>query len=668
MSFRPPAVPLVTIDPYFSIWSCADHLADDHTRHWTGRRHAMLGVARIDGQPFRFMGRAGLDEPSAAAEPPAMAQAGLAVTPLSSLYRFEAAGVALDVRFTTPLLLDDLDLLSRPASYVTFQAHATDGRPHALRLYLDAAGELAVNTPDQAVTWGRRTLSDGSEALFVGTEEQPILGAVGDNRRIDWGYFYLVAPGNQTAATMRILSASSRSSWLETGRLPESDAARMPRAAGDDAPLLACQLDLGQVGTEGASAFLVLAYDDVFSVEYFGTRLPAYWRRNGLTTDQMLMAAVRDHTAVLARCAARDDALTREAVAAGGDKYGQICAMAYRQAIAAHKLVQGGQGELLFFSKECFSNGCMGTVDVSYPSVPLFLLHNPELVKGMLRPIFRYSVTEAWPFPFAPHDVGCYPKANGQVYDSGDIAQQMPVEECGNMLIMATATYLADGDASLIQANWDLLTTWADYLAENGFDPGNQLCTDDFAGHLARNANLSIKAIVGIGSYALLCDRLGHADSAARYRQIAVRLAAEWEQKDRADAHYKLTFDGPAESWSIKYNLLWDVVFGLGLFPAEIAQREIVHYLTRINRYGLPLDSRATYTKADWLVWVAALAERREDWDALIAPLWDMLNESSSRVPFTDWYDTVTGRQEHFQHRSVVAGVWAKVLQARGLR
>ena len=118
--------------------------------------------------------------------------------------------------------------------------------------------------------------------------------------------------------------------------------------------------------------------------------------------------------------------------------------MAYRQVVAAHKLAVDENGEILWVSKECFSNGCAATVDVSYPSIPLFLLYNPELVKGMMRPIFRYAASDAWPFDFAPHDAGQFPLLNGQVYANGtDPKDQMPVEECGNMLVMMAAVCLA---------------------------------------------------------------------------------------------------------------------------------------------------------------------------------------------------------------------------------
>src|SRR5208337_1062287 len=53
---RAPATPLITHDPYFSIWSATDNPADSETTHWTGSAQPIAGIARIDGKSFRFMG------------------------------------------------------------------------------------------------------------------------------------------------------------------------------------------------------------------------------------------------------------------------------------------------------------------------------------------------------------------------------------------------------------------------------------------------------------------------------------------------------------------------------------------------------------------------------------------------------------------------------------
>lgn len=232
------------------------------------------------------------------------------------------------------------------------------------------------------------------------------------------------------------------------------------------------------------------------------------------------------------------------------------------------------------------------------------------------------------------------------------------------MLLMAAAVCKYEGDTDFAREHWEPLTAWAGYLLQHGLDPDNQLCTDDFAGHLAHNANLSIKAILGIAAYSYMCDQLGLQDGAS-YLAAAQNMANEWISMAEAGDHYKLTFDSANDSWSMKYNLVWDRLLELNLFPKEVAAQELEYYKHKQNRYGLPLDSRDTYTKADWLVWCASMSATQSQFEALIAPLWDFMNETSARVPVTDWYDTMSGKQMNFQNRSVVGGFFIQLLMSR---
>ena len=294
----------------------------------------------------------------------------------------------------------------------------------------------------------------------------------------------------------------------------------------------------------------------------------------------------------------------------------------------------------------------------------MFLLYNTELLRGMLRPIFRYASTAEWCFDFAPHDCGRYPILNGQFYSEGiDPSCQMPVEECGNMLTVVCASCLMDGDMSFLREHRQVLDLWAGYLVKTGADPENQLCTDDFAGHLAHNCNLSIKAIVALALYAKTLEAMG--EDGAAYRSAAQDMAAVWVEKAaNGDGSYRLAFDRPG-TFSMKYNMIWDKLFGLNLFPESLYQSETQSYLSHINAYGLPLDNRADYTKSDWLVWCASLSEDREYFEQMIHPLWLTYHCSPSRVPMTDWYSTITSLQVSFQNRTVQGGLFIKILKEK---
>src|SRR5215213_1455953 len=653
---RPPAVPLVTHDPYFSIWSMSDRLADERTKHWTGAFNGMVGMLRIDGKPYRFMGQ------SYSPLPPPMKQMGVQVLPTRTLYQFEAAGVRLSLTFMSPLLPDDLEVMSRPTTYVTFDAQAVDGRTHQVSLYFDCTAELVVNTTDQKVIWSRPKVDDLS-VLSFGSQEQRALDKFGDDLRIDWGYAYLVVPPSPGKSDVIAWNRVTRGHFIANSPMPSVDDLQMPRAVKDELPVLATTFDLGSVTPTPVSRHLILAYDDIYSVEYFKRKLRPYWRRANTDTSTLLRSAVRDYAALKQRCETFDSELMADLTKAGGQQYAQLAALAFRQTIAAHKLTADWDGTPLFFSKENFSNGSIGTVDVTYPSSPFFLLFNPELLKAQLRPVLDYARSPRWRFSFAPHDLGTYPLANGQTYGGGEQSErdQMPVEESGNMLLMIAALSKAEGNASFAESYWPLLTKWADYLRDKGLDPENQLSTDDFAGHLAHNTNLSLKAILALGSFATLCEMLNKKAEATRYRDIAAAMARQWTSMADDSDHYRLAFDKPG-TWSQKYNLVWDKLLGLNLFAREVSRREIAYYKGKQNRYGLPLDNRETYTKLDWIVWTATLAESQEDFDAFIRPLYRFAGETMSRVPLTDWYDTIDARQKGFQARSVVGGVYIKML------
>jgi Domain of unknown function (DUF4965)/Domain of unknown function (DUF5127)/Domain of unknown function (DUF1793)/Domain of unknown function (DUF4964) len=652
-SFRPPAVPLVTHDPYFSIWSMSDALNGGPTRHWTGKPQRLVGLIRIDGTVFRWMG----DAPRMTA---ALPQVSLSLTPLHTVYRFAGQGISLAVNFLSPLLPNDLNVMSRPVTYVTMTVRSEDGGAHSVQLLLTADTHLAVDRDTQEVVWSRSRLKEMT-VLRAGDFEQPVLQKSGDDLRIDWGYLLLAVPDQAGTSVSTQLSDAVESEFTD-GKALSVDDIDMPRRA-DRRTWLASTFDLGQIGSTASSRHVLLAYDDLYSIEFLNRRMRPYWRRNGMTIDQLLEKAEEDYDSLEKKSQQLDADLVADLHNIGGDAYAEVAALAFRQTIAAHKLVADVDGQPMFFPKENFSNGCISTVDVIYPSSPFFLLFNPGLLKAQLEPLMEYSVTGRWKFPFAPHDLGTYPKANGQVYGGGErtIENQMPVEESGNMLLMFAALTKIQGNASYADHYWPQLQQWAEFLRKEGMDPDNQLSTDDFAGHLAHNANLSIKAILALGGYSSLADMTGRKSEATTYRQLAKDMAGRWVQMAQDGDHYKLAFDKPG-TWSQKYNLVWDRILGLNLLPAEVAKTEIHFYEGHLNRFGLPLDSRRDYTKLDWEVWTATLTDNRDQFNSLIAPLQHFVDESPSRVPLTDWYSTADGKQSGFQARSVVGGVYIPLL------
>lgn len=795
---RAPAYPLITHNPYSSIWSFGDELNQSNTKHWTGADHSLIGMIKVDGEIYRFLGRetvafrpilgasddegynlsytesepaAGWMDPefddrgwSSGAAPfghdkgavntnwssddlwarrtftleeidfdkfylklnhddnievylngeeifqtsgwterieyfpmeeslteklkvgenilaihiantaggswldvglvaeespmeeinviPAE-QLSVELNATQTIYQFACGNVDVTATFTSPLLMDNLDVFARPISYVSYKVQANDQASHEVDLYFGASSNIAVNSPDQEVQ-AQKYASNSLDFLKAGTVKQPILEKKGDNVRIDWGYMYVAVP-ESAQATQYISSA---------------DRAIMPFASSTEAPsqeneegkglVLNTIVPLGAVGNTAKEQVFLLGYDELYAVQYFNQNLKPWWKLDDSNTMEKEMAeAAADYPDVIRQCEDFDEEMYEEAVAAGGEKYADLCELAYRQAIAAHTLVESPEGELLFLSKENMSNGSINTVDVTYPSAPLFLVYNPDLLKGMLNGIFYYSESGRWDKPFAAHDLGTYPIANGQTY-GGD----MPVEESGNMLILTGVIAKVEGNADYAQKHWETLTTWAEYLEEHGFDPENQLSTDDFAGHLARNANLSVKAIMGLALYGELAGMLGKEDVEKKYVDVARDMARRWMELADDGDHYTLAFEEQG-TWSQKYNLVWDKILDLDIFPKSVREKEIDFYLSKQQEYGLPLDNRETYTKSDWVLWTATLADSEEDFKALVAPVWKYANETSDRVPVSDWHRTTDAKVMNFRARSVVGGYFIKLLEMK---
>ncbi len=624
MLLRPPAIPLITIDPYFSVWSPNETINFAPTEFWSGKQNSILGVAYIDGERYTFLGyhRDYLK----------LTQKSLSYDAFSTTAIFENEKIILKAVFTSALLPQNYEILTRPVSYLNVTWESKDGNEHNVKLDVAVSEELCLQKAWQNDVLIEETpFSNNLKGLRMGNVEQKPLHESGDDICIDWGYVHIAVDGSNTSVFENDIESRSHI-----------------HAVAEPA--------------ENEKTLFLFAYDDIESMEYFGKRLKSYWNKDGKTILKAIEEAAEDYDEVCTMCNNFSSKLYDDAVKSGGEKYADILLLSLRQVMAAHKLVLDENGDILFISKECWSNGCAATVDVSYPSTPLFLLYNTELVKGMLRPIYKYALSDAWTFDFAPHDAGQYPLINGQVYGENKLKYQMPVEECGNMLIMETNIALAENDVSFAQEHIDILEKWSKYLIEYGADPGNQLCTDDFAGHLAHNVNLSIKAIMGIAGFSRILDRLGETDEAQRMMSIAKDYAKSLvKNAANDDGSFRLAYDKPG-TFSLKYNSIWDKIWKTDLFPKEFYQGEIERYKKEMLTFGVPLDSREKYTKSDWLVWAACLSESKEDFEHLVHPLWNAYNTMRTRVPMTDWYFCDTSHMRGFQHRTVQGGLFIRFM------
>ncbi len=658
---RPPAIPLVVRSPYLSTWLPADNLPGTWPTFWTGRITAMAGLATIDGTSFLFLGAPSLPNTNPF---PTMRQLSVTTTATKSEFVLEQAGVELTVSFLSPVEPGDLKRQSQPLSYIAISARGIDGKRHKVSVYFDISGEWAAADSGRSITWDEQRYSGSGTNLISLTYAQSAPRVLAEDAdTAEWGTV-VVSSEDRSGLSWQIgADTDVRSQFVGKGALLDTVDQRKPRPINDHYPVFGFALDLGSVRHSRSAPFLVsIGHVREPAINYLGEQLPPLWKSYYPTWQAMVAAFHADFPAAVQRTGRLDQKIHRDATRAGGADYAALCALSLRQAYAGTELVSRN-GRPWAFLKEISSDGNVSTIDVTYPCMPVFLYADPAYLGMILAPTLDYVENHGYPKTFAPHDLGSnYPNATGHLNGTGE--EDMPVEESANMLIM-TAAYLARmpaaSQAAFATAHYPILKQWAEYLVDNALDPNLQNQTDDFTGFIAHSVNLALKGIIGIGAMSQIATMAGNKADSAGYLATAHSYISQWRQKatDAAGDHLKLAYDQDG-TWSLKYNGYADRLLGLHLIPASVAAVEARWYLSRASTYGVPLDIRHQYTKADWELWTAAwLKDHAEIRDVLVAGVYAFANTSAQRVPMTDWYDTVTDRQVGFQARPVVGGFFA---------
>ena len=647
------AYPLFVKDPYFSLWANTETVNESAPVFWVGNKKILNGYIIVDGKRYDFLGEGNGN----------LRQTAIRTRGYETICSFTCETFDLEIRFVSPLFIDDLETLSCPVCYLVYNVSSKKEMKNAT-VHFEAEERVCYDTAFDAErkekTATTLTKYKGFECASIGLLRQTPLSCCNDACGTDSGYWYV------SGQECRIEERAGRKFICAQNKFTEH-------------------------------GFFMLGCDDIVSINYFGRPLVGYWFYDGKTMSDALQCAFDGAESVFRRCNEYYERYFAE-WSAYGDDYVTICNAALVQTIGAHKLTRDYlTGDVLFLSHECGSGACTATADVSYPSAPLFLRYNPELLRGMLYPIFEFARKKVWPFPFAPHDAGVYPLVYGQqyalkydgkyaknfsaetgkftvakVYDSYanaeyyDPEKQMPVEESSNMLILTYAAYRMDGDATLIKKQFDLLTKWADYLKENGNAVENQLTTDDFCGRKANSVNLAVKATIALRAYAEMCAMNG-CDGTV-FKEKSDWLVSKIVSCGEKYGHLPASFDTDGTTYSLKYNLAFDLFFGFHLFPDKIYRREADCYRNHMEKYGVRLYSDVNCTKSDWLIFVACFIDDDTYRKEIFAAIVRYMQETTHRVPFPDWYDTQLLDKDEtglFRNRSVQGGVFMPLLMKK---
>jgi hypothetical protein len=621
----------------------------------------MAGIARIDGSPFVFLGLPTGLTPAA----PAMGFVSQILTPTKTEVVFAAGGVALTVDFLSPVEPGNLQRQSAPLGYVTATAASTDGAKHAVSVYFDISGEWAHGDSTQSIVWARETVAHTGGNLvvqsFTPASPQPLAEA---NQSAAWGTAFVAA--DASAVTTAIgQDTVVRSMATSMGTLDGSIDTNMPRAIDAQWPVLGFAFQLGTVGaTPSTPATLVIGNERDPAISYLGAPVSPLWKAYWSTWEAMVADAYDDGPAATARAAVLDSRVVSDARSLGGDNYAALCTLGLRQAFGGTQLV-GTAAKPWLMLKEISSDGNVSTVDVVYPTSPVWLYTNPLLLKLMLDPLLAYAETGGWPKLYAEHDLGsAYPVASGH---NDGVEEDMPIEETANMLILmaAYAQRAKPADAAAYAtAHYTTAKQWGDYLVANTLDPACQNQTDDFTGHICHSVNLALKGIVGVGAMSILSGFAGDGAAQKSYLAQAQSLIGSWATmaQDGSGEHLLLEYDVMGQ-WSLKYNALYDRILGLNLIPAAVMQEETSWYASQAQPFGIILDPRNSYTKTDWTLWAAGAVDDPSLQKTLVDSVYAFATTSSARVPFGDWYCVQNGPNAS-DNSMCVAGAW-KGFQAR---
>lgn len=403
-----------------------------------------------------------------------------------------------------------------------------------------------------------------------------------------------------------------------------------------------------------------------------------------------MLFVYNDYPTINAMADALDAKIAVDSIKAGGQDYLTLTSLSLRQVFGALQFT-GTPDRPLIFIKEISSNSDIQTVDVIFPAHPALLYLNPALLRYLLDPLFENQESGRYPKTSAIHDLGTFPVARG--YPHGN-DEEMPLEECGNMIIMALAYAQRTGDLGYLAAHYAILRTWAGYLIEEALVPQYQLSTDDFAGKLANQTNLALKGIIALEAMAQISkllatspssspssliaaavaasrargSSLSYADDALQYSSVAASYMTQWQTIGAINhrgsgrqrlPHATLSYDDP-DSHGLLYNLFADRLLDTKLVPHEVYDMQARWYPTVALRHGVPLDTRHRYTKADWMMFCAAATMpppelsgdgRTAEDDAVALATRDMfiskmaawVSETRTHRAMTDLYDAETG-------------------------
>lgn len=529
----------------------------------------------------------------------------------------------LTLSFLSPITPTSTLRQSLPASYLTIHVKGS----FEIAIYVDLNGQWVSGDRRSNIVWSlKESENEDSSNLktFKFKKEQELLFTEhGD--QAEWGELHFTGPSDVKHECGT--SADLRHSFGKSGSLKNKIDDKF-RSIMDEEPVFAFskRFNLSSNSSDTSvredSVLFTIAHIQDPVTQYASARgltlMRPLWKSYFYSNEDMISFHYNDYKHAFALAANYSAQVAKDAYASGSDNYKEIVELSARQVMGATSF-SGTPDNPLLFLKEISSNGNCQTVDVIFPSFPFFLYTNPRWLAYLLEPLLEHMGSGQYPNQYTMHDLGAhFPNITGHP-DGND--EYMPVEECGDIIIMglALASSLVHGVGHAANSIWSTLgtvknaeflnnlpdtvspfalpveletrdsifglddqwggvtseqqarkwlsrsyklwTQWTGYLVDFSLEPHNQLCTDDFAGWLALQTNLALKGIIGIRAMSEISHIVGEKEDAKYYLNVSQTYIEKWEQygMSRDGGRAKLAYDWYG-SWTTLYSLYADAI------------------------------------------------------------------------------------------------------------
>ncbi|PQE16239.1 putative glutaminase protein [Rutstroemia sp. NJR-2017a WRK4] len=649
----PPSYPLAVRNPYLSAWipgPLVSNIGSSNAQFWAGQNLIWSVIARVDNVTYNLFGVA---SPGSGTKYGSITSAKYTAT--HSIFNITAGNVSFGLDFFSPVSTGNYLRQSLPFSYLTVTSSSS--APANVQVYSDIGGSWTGQTTSSSWTFTKQDttsmfgITANGRARYSESSDQALWGEA----------IYASQPSSSSVLTTQAGDRTTvRKVFSSSGAL----AGTVGTWTSDGVTGLSH--DLGSVSGSSSVTYAV-GYVREAAVNYLGTPYTGYYRATYPKTINALVHFFDDYEDALTESNTIDSELESQSSQVAGTNYSDITALSLRQVFGGIDLVIPNAtldtNDVLAFVKEISSDGNVNTVDVIMPLFPILYVTNPEWLRLLLEPILQYLSSGRWPLPYVIHDIGTsYPNATG--HDDGT-AEIMPIEETGNLLILALAYQTASGNTSWASQYIPLLNKYAEYLPSRSLNITEQLSTNDATGPLTNETNLAIKAAVGMNAFASLAGA-----AYSNYSSIAAShvttLYTDGLATDAAKTHFVLNYPSNEASWKIPFNLYPDLLLNLTTFPSSAYSMQETFYPSIRSPGGVALDSRQTWAKTDWNIWTAGTCSRGgKARQAFVDDLWGFVGNGKNSWPLSDRYTVQAaggveeGVEEALRGRPTVGGHFA---------